>query len=371
MNAGADMSAYRSVLRPLIFRLDAEDAHQLVIGCLERTRPLAAAVAAWHGKADPRLATTIAGLRFENPVGLAAGFDKNGAAVPMLAALGFGSVEIGSISLDSSQGNPRPRLFRLPDDNAIVVNYGLPNEGAAAVAARLAGVRIPVPLGINIVKTNRGAASRVDTKDSIIAEYVAAAKLLAPCADYLMFNMSCPNTDDRGDFFADQTCLDACLQALGEVGFTLPVFLKMSPRGGIESIERLLAAADPHSFVSGFMFNLPPGKPDGLRTPESFWRHMPGAVAGKPSAALADYCIRETYRRMDRRRFAIVGAGGVTTGQDAYAKIRIGASLVQLLTALVFEGPGVVRRIVRELTGLLDRDGFAHVADAVGVDAGV
>ena len=145
----------------------------------------------------------------------------------------------------------------------------------------------------------------------------------------------------------------------------------MSPRGGIEAIERLLAAADPHAFISGFMFNLPPGKPDGLRTPPAVWRNMPGAVAGKPSAALADVCIRETYRRMDRHRFAIVGAGGVSTGGDAYAKIRIGASLVQLLTALVYEGPGVVRRIVRELASLLERDGFAHVSEAVGIDAGV
>jgi dihydroorotate dehydrogenase (fumarate)/dihydroorotate dehydrogenase len=365
------MRAYRGILRPLIFSFDAEDAHHLVIGCLERTRWLAPAVAALVGKADARLAATVAGLRFDNPVGLAAGFDKNGAGVPMLAALGFGSVEIGSISLDSSAGNPRPRLFRLPEDEAIVVHYGLPNEGAAAVAARLADVRIPVPLGINIVKTNRGPGAPADTKDGIIAEYVAAAKLLAPRADYLMFNLSCPNTDDCGDFFADKTCLDDCLAALAEAGLALPVFLKMSPRGGIAAIERLLAAADPHAFISGFMFNLPPGKPDGLRTPQSVWRDMPGAVAGKPAAALADFCIRETYRRMDRRRFAIVGAGGVSSGQDAYAKIRIGASLVQVLTALVYEGPGVVRRIVRELAVLLERDGFAHVSEAVGVDTGV
>jgi dihydroorotate dehydrogenase len=365
------MSAYRGILRPLIFRFDAEDAHHLVIECMVRTGWLAPVVRALGGKADPRLATTVAGLRFDNPVGLAAGFDKNGAAVPMLAALGFGSVEIGSISLDSSQGNPRPRLFRLPEDEAIVVHYGLPNEGAAAVAARLANVHLPVPLGINIVKTNRGPGAPADTKDGIIAEYVAAAKMLAPRADYLMFNLSCPNTDDCGDFFADRGCLDACLAALGEAGPTLPVFLKVSPRGGIAAIERLLAAADPHAFISGFMFNLPPGKPDGLRSPPSVWRDMPGAVAGRPSAALNDFCIRETYRRMDRRRFVIVGAGGVSTGADAYAKIRIGASLVQLLTALVYQGPGVVRRIQRELASLLQRDGFAHVSDAVGIDAGV
>ena len=362
------MRAYRGIVRPLIFALDAETAHGLVIRCLEASAFLAPAVDHLFAADDSRLETTVAGLRFRNPIGLAAGFDKNGAAVPMLAALGFGAVEIGSISHDPSAGNARPRLFRLPDDAAIVVNYGLPNEGAAAVATRLAGLRVGVPLGINIVKTNRPGGP-AETKDAIIAEYADAAKTLAPHAGYLMFNLSCPNTEDGGDFFADRGCLDALLQALGGLGLRVPVFLKASPRGGIVAIERLLGAADPYPFVSGFMFNLPPGKPEGLKTPEAVWRQMPGAVSGKPSAALTDQCIRETYRRMDRNRYSIIGAGGVATAPEAYAKIRNGASLVQLLTALVYEGPMVVRSIAAGLAGLLERDGFAHVSDAVGVDA--
>ncbi|MDQ2082211.1 quinone-dependent dihydroorotate dehydrogenase [Xanthobacteraceae bacterium Astr-EGSB] len=361
------MRAYRGIARPLIFTLDAETAHGLVIRCLQGAAFLAPAIGRLFAVDDPLLETTVAGLRFRNPIGLAAGFDKNGAAVPMLAALGFGSVEIGSISRDPSAGNPRPRLFRLPDDHAIVVNYGLPNEGAAAVATRLARMRVSIPLGINIVKTNRPGAS-CETKDGIIAEYADAAITLAPYADYLMFNLSCPNTEDGGDFFADRGCLDALLQALDGLGLGVPVFLKASPRGGIAAIERLLEAADPHAFVSGFMFNLRPGKPDGLKTPETVWSRMPGAVSGKPSAALADQCIREIYRRMDRRRYAIIGAGGVSSAEDAYAKIRNGASLVQLLTALVYEGPMVVRSIAAGLAELLRRDGFARIGDAVGVD---
>jgi dihydroorotate dehydrogenase (fumarate)/dihydroorotate dehydrogenase len=361
------MGLYR-IVRPLIFRLDAEAAHHLAIACLARTGPLAPFLAALTRVADPRLEVTVGGLRFPHPVGLAAGFDKSGTAMTMLAALDFGSVEIGSVSLGPSVGNPLPRLFRLPQDRAIVVHYGLPNDGAEVVARRLAAAALPVPVGVNIVATNRGPAA-ARTKDGIIGEYVAAAKALAPYADYVMFNLSCPNTEDAGDFFADRGCLEACLQALGEVPFGRPVFLKISPRGGVEAIERLLAAADPHGFVSGFMFNLPPGKPDGLVTPEPVWRTMPGAVSGRPAAALADFCIRETYRRMDRGRHVIVGAGGVFTAEDAYAKIRLGASLVQLLTALVYEGPGVVTQIVRDLAALLARDGFAHVSQAVGVDA--
>lgn len=318
---------------------------------------------------DPRLATVVARLQFPTPLGLAAGFDKSGTAVEMLAALGFGFVEIGSVSLDPSSGNARPRLFRLPQDRAIVVHYGLPNDGAQTIARRLARIHLSVPLGINLVKTNRGPGAPKETGDQIIHEYVEAARVLAPRADYLMLNLSCPNTEDGRDFFADLGHLRSCLAALAELRLNIPVFLKVSPLGGIATIERMLAAAEDQAFVSGFMFNLPPRKPDGLKTPERVWRAMPGAVSGPPAAALADTCIRETFRRMDRKRYAIIGAGGISTAEDAYAKIRLGASLVQLLTALIYEGPGVVRSVTQGLARLIDRDGLRHISEAIGVDA--
>lgn len=363
------MSLYSHVLRPLVFRLDAETAHHVAIAAAAHAQWAIPLLKSACASTDPRLDTEVAGLRFTNPIGLAAGFDKSGTAAATLAALGFGAVEIGSISIDPSAGNKRPRLFRLPRDKAVVVHYGLPNDGARPVAARLATMSVGCPLGINIVKTNRGQGCAVETTDQVIGEYVAAARILAPYADYLMFNLSCPNTEDGRDFFADRRNLDDCLAALAGLGLTRPVFLKVSPLGGVAAIERVLAAADPHPFVSGFMFNLPPGKPDNLVTRESVWRGMPGAVSGSPCAKLADFCIRETFRRMDRKRHVIIGAGGVFSAEDAYAKIRLGASLVQLLTALVYEGPGIVRRIVRDLGRLLERDGVCHVADAVGVDA--
>ena len=317
---------------------------------------------------DARLSIDVAGLHFPSPIGLAAGFDKSGTAISALAGLGFGSVEIGSISIDPSIGNPTPRLWRLPDDRAIVVHYGLPNDGAIEIARRLSTTKLPVPLGINLVVTNRGAGALPLNADQIIGEYAAVAKIMAKHADYLMLNLSCPNTIDGRDFFADPGHLDACLGALDALKLKLPVFLKVSPLGGVEAIERVLAAADTRGFVSGFMFNLPPVKPEGMDTPEKIWRSLPGAVSGPPAAALADFCIRETFRRMDRKRHVLVGAGGVASAEDAYAKIRLGASLVQILTALIYEGPGVVRRITEGLTKLLARDGITHVAEAVGVD---
>ena len=177
---------------------------------------------------------------------------------------GFGSIEIGSISIDPSSGNPKPRLWRLPEDDAIVVHYGLPNDGAEVIARRIAGIRLPVTLGVNLVVTNRGLGAAPLGADQIIGEYVTAAKILARRADYLMLKIfSCPNTIDGRDFFADAGHLDACLAAFGESRPTVPVFLKVSPLGGIAAIERILAAADGRDFVRGFMFNLPPVKPRG------------------------------------------------------------------------------------------------------------
>lgn len=362
------MSRYAAWLRPLLFRLEAEQAHRLALGAAARFGRLATSrqLADDH---DRRLQCKVAGLHFPNPLGLAAGFDKSGTAAESLAGLGFGSIEIGSVSLDASDGNPPPRLWRMPEDRAIVVHYGLPNDGAAAITERLARIRLPVPLGINIVKTNRGKAAPPESPEQIIGEYAQAARRFGNHADYLIFNLSCPNTVDGRDFFADPAHLRDWLAAIGDVGLTRPVFLKVSPLGGTAAVELLLQAVEQHFYVSGFMFNLPPVKPAGLRTPESVWRNLPGAVSGPPAAALADSCIAETFRRMDRGRFAIIGAGGVFTAEDAYAKIRLGASLVQLLTALVYEGPGVVRRILRGLPPLLERDGFRHVSEAVGIDA--
>jgi dihydroorotate dehydrogenase len=363
------MRAYSTFVRPLAFRLDPERAHRLALRAGGMARFAAPALRAIYSVSDPRLATSVAGIRFETPIGLSAGFDKSGEAIETLAALGFGFVEIGSVSIDPSVGNPRPRLFRLPEDRAIVVAYGVPNDGARAVAQRLSGMRLPVPLGINIVKTNRGAGALPESADQIIGEYVEAARTLERHADYLTFNLSCPNTEDGRDFFADRGHLDASLAAIGEVGLRKPVFLKVSPLGGVPMIEQVLEAAAPHRFVSGFMFNLPIEKPKLLRSPPEVWRAMPGAVSGPPAAALLDACLREMWRRIDRSRYALMASGGVFTAEDAYAKIKLGASLVQLLTALVYEGPGVVRRITRGLVDLLQRDGLKNVADAVGVEA--
>ncbi len=363
------MSLFTRCIRPILFRQDAERTHDATIRLSEVAGALGLVRKTAHRLfefSDARLATEVAGIRFPNPVGLAAGYDKSGRAIDMMAALGFGFVEIGSVSADPSSGNPKPRLWRLPEDRAICVHYGLPNEGAEAIARRLAGKRRTVPLGINVVKTNRGIDAPPDCDSVILEDYTRSVARLKGLADYLCLNLSCPNTEMGRDFFADPARLAELLTALGELDVRCPVFLKMSPRGGITAIEQTLETIEPFGFVSGFIYNLPPGKPAALRTPPNVWKSLPGAVGGQPARAIISACVRELYRRMDRRRYRIMAAGGVFSGEDAYEMIRQGASLVQLLTALIYEGPGIVRRVNQGLCRLLDRDGLSNIGQAVG-----
>jgi dihydroorotate dehydrogenase (fumarate)/dihydroorotate dehydrogenase len=315
---------------------------------------------------DPHLAVKAAGLQFGSPLGLAAGFDKNGRGIALWEAFGFGHVEIGSVSAQYSAGNPKPRLWRLPEDEAVVVYYGLPNEGAEKVGQRLASIRREVPLGINIVNTNRGPGAEAETDEGIVADYAASVKRLDRHADYLCLNLSCPNTCDGRAFVSETKRVRQLLGAIGEVRPENAVFLKVAPFAEIEGLEKFLEAVDGYDFVRGFSINLPPGKPPGLKTAPERWQSWPGAVSGRPAEAAANRAIAEMYQRMDRRRHIIIGSGGVFSAEDAWRKIQLGATLVQCLTAMIYEGPRVVRAIGEGLAGIAAREGLKSVQEAVG-----
>src|SRR5262249_43867119 len=227
---------------------------------------------------------------------------------------------------------------RIPEDRAIVVNYGLPNDGADRIANRLAGMDALAPLGINIVNTNRGPGSQPESDTAIVGDYVRSLERLRHLGDYYSLNLSCPNTPEGRGFVSDSCRLSGLLDAIRGLGLAKPVLLKIAPFPGVRELEGFLAAADQAPFISGFTVNLAPGKPPGLTTPAERLKNMPGAVSGKPSEEPSNRTIVELYRRMDRRRYHIIGTGGVFTAKDAYRKIRLGASLVQLLTALIYEG---------------------------------
>lgn len=369
------MSLYTSCLRPLLFRLDAEVAHHATVEACHyagQVPGLATAMRAVLEYRAPELETEVVGLRLANPLGLAAGWDKSARALRMIGALGFGFAEIGSVSARASRGNPKPRLFRLRGDEAIIVNYGLPNDGSEIVAERLARCQVPWPLGVNLVKTNDGPEAPECSEDEIMADYAQSLGRLHRHAGYVALNLSCPNAKGGKDFFAQPGTIGRLVERVTAMDVQCPVFLKVAPQVDPAALERLIAEADPFPVVRGFIFNLPSGRPEALqfRTPRESFAHWPGAVAGPPVARMIDTSIRELYRRMPAGRFAIIGAGGVFTAQDAYAKIRLGASLVQIYTALIYEGPAVVGRILRGLAELLRRDGFQHVGEAVGTGLG-
>jgi dihydroorotate dehydrogenase len=361
---------YESAVRPLLFRLDAERAHDLALRASELsgrstlTRRLAQRA---YGFRDERLRVTVAGMALENPLGLAAGFDKNGRAIRMLGAMGFGHVEIGSVSAHPSDGNPRPRLFRIPQDRGIVVAYGVPNEGAEVVRQRLEGPRGRAALGVNLVKTND--PDRPAVAPDVYEDYARSFALLQGRADYVALNLSCPNSAADRDFFDELPRIDALLARLGECAPRVPVFLKLKPTRDAGVLREIVAIADRHPYVAGFAINLPSGKPADLNltSPRSSLERMPGAVGGPPVEAFVNAILATLYATVGpESRYALMAAGGVFSAEDAYRKLRLGASVVQLYTGLVYRGPRVVKEILRDLVGLLERDGLDSVGQAVG-----
>jgi dihydroorotate dehydrogenase len=339
------------LVRPALFALDAEKAHRLTIRALKlqpQGRP---------SPPDPFLATRVAGIDFPNPVGLAAGFDKDAEVFGAMTGLGFGFVEVGTLTPRPQAGNPRPRLFRLPEDRAVINRMGFNNEGQDAAAARLARRR----RGSGIVGVNIGA-----NKDSAdrISDYAAGVAAMAPLADYLTVNISSPNTpglralQDRG---ALDELLAAAMEERGKEG--PPLFLKVAPDLEPADVDDISAVAMDRRIDALIVSNTTVSRPP-LRS-----RHAgeAGGLSGAPLGALALARLRD-FRRATSGALPLIAAGGIASGADAFARIRAGASLVQLYSALVFEGPGLPRRILRELRDLMRRDGFPSLADAIGTE---
>jgi len=301
---------------------------------------------------SPRLATTIAGLHWPNPVGLAAGFDKDGVAVRGAFAAGFGAVEVGTLTPRAQEGNPRPRLFRLAEDGAVINRMGFNNGGHAAALIRLERARRRGPLGANI-GANKDSTDRH-------ADYRAGAAAMRHVADYLAINISSPNTP--GLRALQDEGLDELLAGVMEAAEDTPVFLKVAPDLDTAQVDAIARAAVGAGLAGLIVSNTTVSR-DGLRS-----RHggEAGGLSGAPLKAMARARLAEFVAVLGGA-LPVISVGGIDGGREAYARLRMGASAVQLYSALVFGGPGLVRRTVRELDRLLERDGFADVGEAVAV----
>ena len=333
----------------LLRTLDPETAHRLAIEAL-KLAPLPAPPAD-----DPVLETSVAGLRLSNPVGLAAGLDKNGEALRGLARLGFGFVECGSVTPRAQPGNPRPRLFRLSGDRAIINRMGFNNAGLEAFADRLARR----PAGC-VVGANLGANK--DTEDKA-ADYVAGLRRLKGMADYVTVNVSSPNTPGLRDL-QGRAAMDDLLGRLAEAraGDPTPVFLKIAPDLTAAEIGLIVEAALDHRIDALIVSNTTLDRPESLRSPQ---RNEAGGLSGAPLKPKARAALRAAAEAAEGR-LPLIAVGGIDSGAEAYDRIRAGASAVQVYSALIFEGPGLVGRIKRDLAARLRAGGFSTAAEAVG-----
>jgi dihydroorotate dehydrogenase len=346
------MAAWYAVADFFLSRIDAEAAHGLAL------RGLKMGVLPSDRRRDPlSLSVKVWGRTLPNPVGLAAGFDKNAEVPDAMLDLGFGLVEIGSVTPRPQEGNPRPRLFRLAEDRGVINRMGFPGQGLDAVRSRLATRPRRGFVGVN-VGANKDSTDRA-------ADYVVGCKALAQYADYLVCNVSSPNTPGLRTLQGRTQLADLLKRVQDAIAAKpVPLLVKIAPDATNDDLDDIVGVCRDLRMDGIIIGNTTLSRPPTLRSPR---RDEAGGLSGPPLMELSTNVLRRTAQRAEKQ-FPLVGCGGIASGADAYAKIRAGATLVQLYSAMVYEGPPLIRRIKDELAALLARDGFATVADAVGAD---
>jgi len=357
---------YKAVFRPIFFLIDPETTHQqmLVFGNFLGSNPFTKALTAFFfSYTNKVLEQKILGIKFPNPIGLAAGFDKDGVLTDIIPRVGFGFTEVGSITGDPCQGNPKPRLWRLVKSRGIVVYYGLKNEGCEKILARLKNKTFAIPIGVSIAKTN--SPKTVAVEDGI-ADYVKAYKKFTNIGSYSTINISCPNAFG-GQPFTDAGRLEALLTEIDKIATGKPLFLKMPPDLDKRKIDRIIEVAKRHKVAGFICTNLTDDRGNPKIARRITDKNVPkkGGISGKPVEGLANDLISYIYRKTNRE-FVIIGCGGVFSASDAYKKIKLGASLVQLITGMIFEGPQLISEINQGLVDLLKKDGFTNISQAIG-----
>lgn len=343
------------LVQPLIRALDPETAHDWTVTALERM-PLPA-----PPPDDPRLRCTLAGLDCSNPVGIAPGLDKHARIPDALMRLGFGFVEVGGVTLLPQPGNPKPRVFRLPADGAVINRYGLNSDGMKVIAGRLSARRRRGVLGVNL-GANKESADR-------IADYLALVEGIGPLAEFVTLNVSSPNTpglrDLQGRAFLDDL-LARVLDLRARLGLKTRIFLKIAPDLDEAQLDDIIAVARARGIDAMIVSNTTIARPDSLA--EKALAREAGGLSGKPLFRPSTIILARTFLRVERQ-FPLIGVGGIASGEDAVAKIAAGADAVQLYSALIYQGPGLIGEIKAAMLRAIERERAGGIGDLVGRNA--
>ena len=357
---------YKNVIKPILFKTDPERIHDFMtkigslLGKFVLTRK---GVAVLFRYKHQRLVQVVDGIEYKNPIGLSAGFDKDANLTEIMPSIGFGFEEIGSVTALPCKGNPKPRLWRLPEYKTLVVNYGLKNQGCKAIAKKLQHKKKIFPLGISIAKTN--CKETVDINAAIL-DYYESFITLEPLADYITINVSCPNAFG-GQSFSSPELLERLLTKLDTIKNKKPRYIKISPDLSKIDIDNLILISKKHNIQGFIVSNLLKNREKSGIPPERFSKIGYGGLSGKAVEKNANELISYIYKKTEGQ-FTIIGCGGVFNANDAYAKIRAGASLIQLITGMIYEGPGLIKDINKNLVILLEKDGFTNISEAIGID---
>jgi dihydroorotate dehydrogenase len=358
------------LLRPFLFKMDPEQAHEQTIAALRKVEDSSAGKSLLrmiYGYRDKRLEMTLWGTKFPNPVGLAAGFDKNAEVYHALAALGFGFIEVGTVTPIAQSGNERPRLFRLPEHQAVINRMGFNNHGAYAASQNLIDYAYAdIPIGVNIGK------NKATPNEEAASDYVKCLDMLYPYGHYFVINVSSPNTPNLRDLQETES-LRQLLREIKNKAKELeirgakakPILLKVAPDMTDEQMKDVVNAAVEEGVAGIIATNTTLNREEVSGHPLA---EQAGGLSGKPLEQRATAWVKEIYQEVGGK-VPIIGVGGIFTGEDAYRKIRAGASLVQVYTGMAYQGPGIAGAINKQLLKLMARDGFTHIEQAVGADA--
>jgi len=357
---------YKKILKRILFHLDPELVHNLfinfgeILGSNILARKLTSIQFDYKNKI---LEQEVMGIKLRNPIGLAAGFDYNGRLTQILPSIGFGIESIGSVTYNSYEGNPKPRLKRLPKSLSLLVNKGLKNEGIKKIIKSLKELSFDIPIGISVAKTN--SKETADEKGAI-KDYVSSLKLLekSNLGSYYEINISCPNAFG-GEPFTTPKRLQNLLKEIDKLKIKKPTLIKMPIDLETKEIIALCEIAKEHN-IQGLIFgNLTKNRDNPIFNKEEISSAGKGSFSGKPTEKRSNELISLLYKRY-KKRFTIVGCGGIFSAQDAYEKIKLGASFVQMITGMIYNGPNVISEINHGLVYLLKKDGFHKISEAIG-----